>query len=281
MNKLQITADQLDGGKYIILSKTKLNDLIDGFRKMENGHGKAEVKVALLFNRCRFIEDIGSNISKCIAADSASIVNYIKSPSTLKQYNFTIEQIPALFIPRKYEVYYDIDAEEFVAFMADQFKEFWTEEKKQKVIEMGLQYPSQLVTLASIVYSEQAKVKTEWPIIAKLYLNRIHKGMKLQSDPTFKYCWGYKLDKEQRLVGKHRAIECSYNTYQINGLPPGPICLVNEEVLNAVLNPDKNNYLFMCAQTNFTGKHDFTASDVQHMKNAAVYQKWLRNQLKK
>ncbi len=281
VDRLQLEAKDLDGGKYVVLSKTLINDLIDGFRKMENGHGKAEVKVVVFFNRCRFVEDIGANISKCIAADSASLVDFITLPSTLNQYNFTKEQILALFIPKKYEMYYDTYAEEFVAFMAEEFKQFWTSERKQQIIALGLNYPSQLVTLASIVYSEQSKVKEEWPIIAKLYLNRIQKGMKLQSDPTFKYCWGNELDKEQRLTGKHRAIECPYNTYQIKGLPPGPICLVSQEVLEAVLRPDNNNFLFMCAQTNFTGKHDFTASDIQHMKNAAVYQKWLKNHLKK
>ena len=281
MEKLQLSASDLDGGKYAVLSGTKVNDFIDGMRRMENGHGKNELKVKVVFNRCRFIEDIGKNISLCIEADSASIVDYIKSPKALRQYNFTQEQIPALFIPKEYEMYYDTDAEEFVSIMAEEFKKFWTEERKQKVRDIGLKFPSQAVTLASIVYSEQSRVKEEWPIIARLYLNRVNIGMKLQSDPTFKFCWGTKLDKEQRLTGIHRAIACKYNTYQIQGLPPGPICLVNEEVLDAVLNPDKNNYLFMCAQTNYTGKHDFTASDVQHMKNAAIYQKWLKEQIKK
>lgn len=281
MEKLQLKAEDLDGGKYAVLSGTKVNDFIDGMRKMDNGHGKNELKVKVVFNRCRFIEDIGKNISLCIQADSASLVSYIKRPSTLLQYNFTLEQIPALFIPKEYEMYYDTNAEEFVAFMAEEFKRFWTEDRKQKVRDIGLKFPSQAVTLASIVYSEQSKVKEEWPIIARLYLNRININMRLQSDPTFKFCWGTKLDKVQRLTGEHRAISCKYNTYQIYGLPPGPICLVGEEVIDAVLNPDKNNYLFMCAQTNFTGKHDFTASDVQHMKNAAVYQKWLKEQLKK
>ena len=281
MSKLQLTEKDIDGGKYAVLSGTKVNDLIDGMRRMSNGHGKNELKVAVLFNRCRFIEDIGKNISLCIQADSASIVDYIKSPVTLRAYNFTVEQIPALFIPKQYEMYYDTNAEEFVAYMAEEFKSFWTEERKQKVKDIGLKFPSQAVTLASIVYSEQSKVKDEWPVIAQLYLNRVRTGMKLQSDPTFKFCWGTQLDKEQRLTGVHRAITCKYNTYQIQGLPPGPICLVGEEVIDAVLNPDKNNYLFMCAQTNYTGRHDFTASDVQHMKNAAVYQKWLKAQIKK
>lgn len=274
-------ADQLfDAGKYAILSGTKISDLVHGFSRGENGHGIAELKVKVIFNRCKTIEDIGMNISKCIAADSASLVNYIRSPKTLTNYNFTVQQIPALFIPDSYELYYDTDAEEFVAFMAEQFKNYWTEEKKEKLKGIGLSYPSQAVTLASIVYSEQGKIAQEWPIITRLYLNRIKKGMKLQSDPTFKFCWGNTLDNVQRLRAKHRDIDCEYNTYRINGLPPGPICIVPKKVIDAVLEPENNNYLFMCAKPDYSGEHNFTHSDIVHIKNATEYQRWLTKERK-
>lgn len=270
-----------DAGKYVILSGTKIPNLVDGFSRGENGQGKAELKVKVIFNRSETIEDIGMNISKCIAADSASIVQFIQSPETLSKYGFTIQQIPALFIPDDYDMYYDTDADEFVAFMAEQFRNYWTEERKSKITAIGLNSPSQVATLASIVYSEQGKVAAEWPVIAKLYLNRLAVGMKLQSDPTFKFCWGEKLNDTQRLKAIHRNIDCEYNTYKINGLPPGPICLVPIKVIEAVLNPDKNNYLFMCAKPNYTGEHNFTHSDVQHVKNAIIYQKWLSSEGKK
>ncbi len=275
-------ADELfDAGKYSVLSGTKLSSLVNGFKRGENGHGIAELKVNVIFNRCKTIEDIGMNISKCISADSASLVDYIRAPKTLESYKFTVQQIPALFIPDEYQMYYDTDAEEFVSFMAEQFKTYWTEERKSRLKTLGLTYPSQAVTLASIVYSEQGRVASEWPVIARLYLNRIQKGMKLQSDPTFKFCWGNTLDGVQRLRGKHRNIECEYNTYKINGLPPGPICIVPKKVIDAVLNPDTNDYLFMCAKPDYSGEHNFTHSGVVHLKNAAEYQNWLSKQGRK
>lgn len=281
VEKQGLTDQPFDAGKYAILSGTTISNLVHGFSRGENGHGIAELKVKVLFNRCKTIEDIGMNISKCIAADSTSLVNYIRSPKTLQKYNFTIQQIPALFIPDEYELYYDTDAEEFIAFMAEQFKNYWTEERKAKLKGIGLSSPSQAVTLASIVYSEQGKVASEWPVIARLYLNRIQKGMKLQSDPTFKFCWGNALDGVQRLVGKHRNIDCEYNTYKINGLPPGPICIVPKKVIDAVLNPDSNNYLFMCAKPDYSGEHNFTHSDSVHIKNAAEYHRWLNKEGRK
>ncbi|MBC9811862.1 endolytic transglycosylase MltG [Crocinitomicaceae bacterium CZZ-1] len=281
LEKQELSGETFDAGKYVILSGTKLTDLAHGFSRGENGHGVAELKVKVLFNRCTTIEDIGMNISKCISADSSSLVDYISAPSTLSKYSFTLQQMPALFLPDEYEMYYDTDAAEFVAAMADEFKQFWTEERKSKLKAIGLAYPSQATTLASIVYAEQGKIAAEWPVIARLYLNRLKKGMKLQSDPTFKFCWGSELNGVQRLVGKHRNIDCDYNTYKINGLPPGPICIVPKKVIDAVLSPAENNYLFMCAKPDYSGEHDFTHSDIVHVKNALAYHRWLNKEGKK
>lgn len=267
--------DSFDAGKYVILSGTRISDLVEGFSKDENGQGKSEVKVNVLFNRCVTIEDIGMNVSKCIQADSASIVDLIYNQKTLAKYQFNQAQIPALFLPDSYEMYYDTDAEGFIAFMAEKFKEFWNNDRLEKMKSIGFEYPSQVVTLASIVYSEQSKVASEWPIIAKLYINRLNDGMKLQSDPTFKFCWEGKLNGVNRLLAKHRNIDCVYNTYKYAGLPPGPICITPAKVVDAVLSPANVDYLFMCAKPDYSGEHDFTSSGVQHVKNAGIYQKWL------
>ena len=265
-------------GKYIILSGTKLSTLLEGFIKDENGNGKAEVKVNVVFNRCRTIEDIGANISKCILADSASIVDWIYSAETLNKYHFTKSQVPALFLPGDYEMYFDTDAETFVAFMAEQFKAFWNEERTAKIKALGLDYPSQVATLASIVYSEQSKMEEEWPVIARLYLNRLNKGMLLQSDPTFKFCWGSELDGVERLLNSHKQIDCPYNTYIYAGLPPGPICITPARVMDAVLAPSANNYLFMCGKPGGSG-HNFAVTLADHDKNVSAYRKWLKEYL--
>jgi len=280
-NEKQLTDTSFDAGKYIILSGTKLENLVDGFVKGENGHGKNEIKVNVLFNRCKTIEDIGMNISKCIQADSASIVDLIQDQKTLKKYQFTEAQIPALFLPDSYQMYYDTDAEQFLEFMALQFKEFWNPNRIEKLKKIGLSYPSQAVTLASIVYSEQSKATNEWPIIAKLYLNRIHQGILLQSDPTFKFCWGNQLDGVNRLLAKHRDIDCAYNTYKYKGLPPGPICITPAKVIDAVLEPADVDYIFMCAKPDYSGEHNFTNSGAQHMKNASEFQSWLSKEQNK
>ena len=265
-------------GKYIVLSGTTHFNLVDGFVKGENGQGKAEKKVRVLFNRCEVIADIGSNISKCILADSASLVDYILDENTLKKYDFTAEQVPALFIPKEYEMYFDTDAEEFVALMAAEFRAYWTAERRQKLKNIGLTSPSQAVTLASIVYSEQSRVPEEWPIIAKLYLNRIEQGIPLQADPTFKFCWPDRLKGVERLLDVHRDKDCPYNTYIYRGIPPGPICLPPYKVVDAVLNPADVSYIFLCGDG--TGHHNFATTNAEHNKNVAAYRIWLKEYLK-
>jgi UPF0755 protein len=145
---------------------------------------------------------------------------------------------------------------------------------------IGLSSPSQVVTIASIVYSEQSKMEEEWPIISKLYLNRIDKGMRLESDPTFKFCWGDKLEGVERLLNKHKEIDCPYNTYRYKGVPPGPICVVPRKVIDAVLNPANVNYIFMCGKPG-GGGHNFAVTNIEHNKNVAMYRVWLKKYLAK
>ncbi len=265
-------------GKYIILSGTQLSDLINGFVKGDNGHGNAEVKVNVTFNHCIDIQDIGANIGQCILADSASIVDYILDPETLNKYAFTEEQIPALFIPKQYQMYFDTDAAEFVAFMAAEFRNYWNEERMQKLKNVGLTSPSQAVTLASIVYSEQSRVSEEWPTIAKLYLNRINRGIPLEADPTFKFCWPDRLKGVEHLLDVHKNKDCPYNTYLHTGIPPGPICLPPYDVVDAVLNPANVDYIFLCGDG--TGHHNFATTNSEHNKNVAEYRIWLKEYMK-
>ena len=273
-----IDASQFAAGKYIILSKTQLAALVNGFLKGANGHGNAELKVSVDFNRCKGIGDIASSISKCIVADSTSISSYLLDPKTQFMYGFTAEQMPALFLPERYKMYFDTDAKGFTRFMADEFNAFWNEERRMKMKSVGLNTPSQVATIASIVYSEQSRMESEWPVIAKLYLNRIKKGMRLESDPTFKFCWGDKLKGVERLLDKHKEIDCPYNTYKYGGIPPGPICVVPRKVIDAVLNPANVNYIFMCGKPG-GGGHNFAVTNRKHEQNADLYRRWLKKYL--
>jgi UPF0755 protein len=275
-----LNKDNIALGKYIIEPHAQYRTILNGFKLNAAGNGNGEVEVDVTFNNCRDIYELAGKVCGNIMLDSAKLVAFLGDESTLKKYGFTREELPSLFLPNTYKMYFDTDEKVFIDRMANEYKEFWTNERLEKLKKVGLNRPSQAVTLASIVYSEQARHSEEWPVIAGLYLNRINQGIKLQSDPTFKFCWGDQLDGVQRLLNVHRDIVCEYNTYKINGLPPGPICIPPSEVVDAVLNRTDNKYIFMMAKPDYSGLHDFAIDYSDHERFAKIYQKWLANEMK-
>ena len=121
--------------------------------------------------------------------------------------------------------------------------------------------------------SEQNIKLDERPIIAGLYLNRIRKNMKLESDPTLIYAIGdFSIN---RVLNKDKKIESPYNTYKYKGLPPGPICIPSINAIDAVLNSVSHKFIFMCAKEDFSGYHNFAKTYTKHLINARRYQKAL------
>ena len=271
-------------GKYVILPSMSYSSLLNGFKLNRLGNGNGELEVKVTFNNCsgpNQLEKICQKVAKHIQADSSELAEFLLDPETWSLYGFSEAEFPSMFLSDTYRFFYDTDAEAFTKRMASEFKSFWNSSRKSKLESIGLKKPSQAYTLASIVYSEQSRISEEWPIIAGLYLNRLKRKIKLQSDPTFKFCWGSKLDGVQRLLYEHRDIDCSYNTYKNEGLPPGPICIVGTELLEAVLNPASVDYIFMCAKADYSGRHNFTNSGRQHVNNANAFRRWLSNEQRK
>ena len=277
----RLTKSRIAIGMYEIDPRTSYRTLLNGFTLNSAGNGNAEVEVTVTFNNCKTLQEMAGKVSKSLRLDSSALMNHLLDGNTLRQFSFTPEQLPALFIPNTYRLFYDTDEKAFTQFMAKEFHLFWNEPRTAKMKSIGLNAPSEVATLASIVYAEQSRNADEWPIIAGLYLNRIRQGMKLQSDPTFKFCWGNQLDGVQRLLAVHRNIVCPYNTYQIKGLPPGPINLPNKKVLEAVLNAPNVDFLYMCAKPDYSGRHNFAVTGAEHMKNAKIFQDWLSKEQQK
>lgn len=271
--KLDFTSDKVEPGKYLVKKGMKIKNLIYGLK-----NGNQEIKdVRITFNNCRDIYDMAGKVAPYIEADSTQLVGFILAPQTLEKFGFKPHTITALFLPDTYEVgEWDMTAEEFVDRMADEYKKFWTDERKTKAENLNLQQ-SQVATLASIVEAEQGINSQEWETISGLYLNRLRIGMLLQSDPTAKFCWGDELEGVQRLLTVHMEIDCPYNTYKYTGLPPGPIRMASKKAMDAVLNAEKNDYLFMCARPDNSGLHNFAATYNQHLANARKFQAYLRS----
>lgn len=134
----------------------------------------------------------------------------------------------------------------------------------------------QVLTLASIVERE-AVLDEERPTIAGVYLNRLARGMRLEADPTVQYAMGYQADsglwwKAPVYLEEYAKVQSPYNTYKVQGLPPGPICAPGLASIEAVLNPDTHDYLYFMAKGDGSGRHNFATTFDEHLKNVQEYQ---------
>lgn len=176
--------------------------------------------------------------------------------------------IRTLFMPGEYKVRWDISPNSLVDVFENQYKTFWTDERKQLATEVGFS-PAEIVTLASIVQEESAK-SDELSTIAGLYINRLRNNMKLQADPTARYAYG---DFTVKRIGQLQLSATSpYNTYKVKGLPPGPICYPEQSTIDKVLHYKKHDYIYMCAKADFSGYHAFASNYMEHKRNAKAYQ---------
>lgn len=241
-------------GKYLLKAGMSNNELIGLLRSGE------QEPVKIIFNLVRSSEQLASKIASQIEADSVSIINLLKNASYLKKYGMEPGNVLTMFLPYTYEFYWNTSAEEFLKRMAKEYKNFWTEERKAKAVKIGLTQ-TEVSILASIVQAEQSIHNDEKPTIAGLYINRLKKGMRLESDPTLLCALGdFSIN---RVLNIHKKIDSPYNTYKYKGLPPGPVNLPEASSLDAVLNYQKHDYLFMCAKEDFSGYHYFSKNLVQ------------------
>jgi UPF0755 protein len=224
--------------------------------------------VKISFQNVRLKHTLAGMISKKLECDSASISNLLDSTEYVKKLGFNSENVYTMFIPNSYEIYWNSDAEKFLSRMHEEYIKFWNKERKSKA-EILKMTQMDVSILASIVDSE-ALNDSEMPKIAGLYMNRLAKGMRLEADPTVIYAANDFTIR--RVLNKHLRINSPYNTYLNKGLPPGPITMPSINAIDAVLNYEKHDYIYMCAKEDFSGYHNYASDLSQHLINAKKFQ---------
>ncbi len=178
-------------------------------------------------------------------------------------------------IPDSYQMLWTAPVKDIFARLFKERDAWWTAARVTAASAQGLT-PEEVSTLASIV-SGETNYEPEQPTIACVYLNRLRTGMKLQADPTVAYCYDY---EPRRILRWMLEVDSPYNTYLHYGLPPGPICCPPKSCLEAVLKPDKHDYLYFCADPSFNGSHRFASSYTEHLQNARAFQRALTERTK-
>lgn len=261
---------------------TKLNDrlqsgALEGAYRMKEGMSAMDVArkltrrqqdpVRMTFGNVRLKEQLAGRMARPLMCDSASVLAAMLSPGFLEAAGLDEANIGTVFLPDTYEVYWNIDPARLMERMLAEYRRFWNESRQQKAQALGLT-PREVSVLASIA-EEETTGRQERGVVARLYWNRLQRGMLLQADPTVKFALGnFAL---RRILLSHLEVDSPYNTYRYAGLPPGPIRIVEKATIDTILNSQPNNYLYMCAKPDFSGSHNFATTLTEHNRNAEAY----------
>lgn len=225
----------------------------------------------ITFNTVRLKEDLATRITQNIEMTPADFLFTLDRYGKENKKGFDENTELCQFIPNTYEVYWNISPDALIRRMEEEYERFWNETRTGKAAALDLT-PVEVSILASIVQAEARNID-EGPVISGLYLNRLRKNMYLQADPTLVYASGDFTLK--RVLNVHRQIDSPYNTYKYKGLPPGPINLPEIWAIDAVLDYQQHNYIYMCAKEDFSGNHNFATNLRDHNRNAERYQRAL------
>ncbi len=264
--------EHVRAGRYVIRRGMNNLEMVRMLRNLSE-----PVKVS--FNNQERLQNLAGRIAKEIEADSTSLMNAFLDPDFLYRNQMDSLNVLGLFIPNTYSFYWNTSAKGFAQRMEKEYKDFWNDKRREKAAAIGLT-PQQVTILASIVQKETYKVE-ERPMIAGVYLNRLNEKMLLQADPTVIYAIKGSTGKYDTIIKRVHIKDLStvspYNTYLNTGLPPAPICMPDISSIDAVLSPQKHDYIFFVADTARIGYHKFARTLMEHNKNRDAYKKWLNS----
>lgn len=258
-------AQNVKAGRFKLTEGMSNNSLINLLRS-----GK-QAPVNLTFNNIRTSAQLAGRLAAQLEPDSLTFLKLFRDNKKLQHYDVTQQTVISLFIPNTYKVFWNTSPESLLTRMKKEYDQFWNKKRLTRLKTMTLT-KQQVITLASIV-DEETSLKKEKPTVAGLYINRFNRGILLQADPTLRFAANDFTIK--RVLDIHKRIKSPYNTYKNKGLPPGPIRMPSIDAIDAVLNYEHHNYIYMCAKEDFSGAHNFAKTLREHNNNAKRYHRAL------
>jgi UPF0755 protein len=213
------------------------------------------------------------DVAKALGSESlvqeADVWNLVHDRAFIQSLGLDLPSLEGYLFPETYHFSKNLNAGTILKSMVHQFKQHFTDKMAQQASEMRMSM-HQVVILASMVEKETA-VESERPLVAAVFLNRLRRDMRLQSDPTAVY------DLEGfsgPVRPDHLKRQSPYNTYQIKGLPAGPICNPGLRSLQAVLQSATVPYLYFVS--NNDGTHRFSTTIEEHQQAVSHYREKVR-----
>ena len=239
-------------------------NLIDTIKLLEDGNTEA-IRITIVpgFSLYRSLNRIdASGLAKY-----DSLLTRAQDPEFIKQLTgMNLTSLEGFMLPETYV--FDIKSP-IDSLLSIPVREFFKMMKKYDINPKQIPNFYDKLILASIVEKESAH-EDEREIISGVYLNRLKKGMRLQSCPTVDYLLEPQGIKRKVLTGEDLAIPSPYNTYLNDGLPPTPICNPSLQAIQAVINPKPNDYLYFVS--NREGRNDFSTTYQEHLRKKKIYE---------
>jgi UPF0755 protein len=199
--------------------------------------------------------------------ESGLFLSVVDDPAVARSLGIAGDSLEGYLYPDTYHLPRGLSPREVALTMVKQFEQVWREQLASPAGSSPLS-KGEIVTLASIVEKETA-APVERPLIAAVFLNRLEKGMRLETDPTVIY--GIE-DFDGNIKRRHLEDASNpYNTYRIRGLPPGPIASPGADALLAVVSPSATEYLYFVSMNN--GTHHFSTTYREHVKAVNRFQR--------
>ena len=271
--------DQVKPGHYMIEPGMSNWAILDKIRKGLQD----DIRITIPAGRTAPV--IAGAIARQMDADSTEVLEALFAPDLAEQLGTDTLHLFAEMRGNTYDVRWTQDARRAVSRIHAWHEKFWDQNgRRAKAEALGLT-PDEVVTLASIVEWE-ARYDDEKARVAGVYLNRLlartsQGRMRLQADPTVQYAL-MQTDggPMRRLMLRDYQFPHPYNTYLIDGLPPGPINNPSDAALDGVLDNEDHDFLFFVASTENLGYHDFSRTVSEHNAKAREWSRWLTEQVR-
>lgn len=195
----------------------------------------------------------------------SEFISAAEDASLIRELGVTGNTFEGYLFPDTYFFPKGVTARDIITAMTNRYKSVFTPEWQARATELKMS-PHEVTTLASIIEKETG-ASVERPRISSVFHNRLKKGMRLETDPTVIYGIA---DFDGNITREHLQADTPYNTYRIEGLPPGPIANPGKDALYAALYPEETDYLFFVSKKN--GTHQFSTSMAAHNEAVRKYQ---------
>ena len=228
-------------------------------------------------------ERLGRILDNQLGTDSTEVARLLRDPAFADSLGTDVANLHGQMLAETFDMYWTDDPATALRRIHERFDRFWTDDREAQAEALGMT-PAEVVTLASIVEWEARKPE-ERRRIAGVYVNRLlgrtsSGRMRLQADPTVQFALmedGGE-PRMRRLLFRDYQFPSAYNTYLIDGLPPGPITNPSDDTVLAVLENEAHDFLYFVADG--SGGHDFSRTVGEHNAKARRWSQWLSEQVR-